>query len=110
MNRILAIVAGAALLLAFTPAPSWAQDKEVTVKGDAKCAKCMLHEGDACKTVIQTKTGGKTQTYYLVENDISKAFKEDVCETAKGVVATGKVKEVDGKKQLTLTKIELAKK
>ncbi len=110
MKNIVAILAGAALLLAFTSAQSWAQEKEVTIKGDAKCAKCILHEGDACKTVIQTNADGKTQTYYLVENDVSKAFKDDVCETAKGVVATGKVKEVDGKKQLTLTKIELAKK
>ena len=110
MKRTLAMLAGAAMLLTSTASQSWADDKEVTIKGDAKCAKCTLHEGDACKTVIQTKKEGKTQTYYLVENDVSKAFKEDVCETSKPVVATGKVKEADGKKELTLTKIEVAKK
>ena len=110
MKRMFAILAGAALLLAFNTTQSLAEDKEVTIKGNAECAKCIMHEGDACKTVIQTKKDGKTETYYLVENDVSKAFKDDVCEAAKGVVAKGTVKEVDGKKQLTLTKIELAKK
>ena len=86
-----------------------AKDKEVSIKGEAKCAACMLHEGGDCKTVIQTTHHGKTTTYYLVDNDVSKAFHEDVCHAAKQVVAKGTVTEVNGKQKLTLTKIELAK-
>jgi len=109
MKKLFAIVAGAALLLALNTTSALAKDKEVTIKGEAKCAMCMLHEGTACKTVIQTEHHGKTQTYYLVENDVSKAFTEDVCHGAKKVVATGTVAEADGKQKLTLSKIELAK-
>ena len=109
MKKILSIAAGIALLLALNTTNASAKDKEVTIKGEAKCAMCMLHEGDACKTVIQTEHHGKTQTYYLVENDISKAFHEDVCHGAKKVVAKGTVAEVDGKQKLTLTKLDLAK-
>jgi hypothetical protein len=109
MKNVLAMLAGAALILALNTTRASAADKEVTIKGEAKCAMCMLHEGDACKTVIQTEHHGKTQTYYLVDNDISKSFKEDVCHGAKKVVATGTVSEIDGKQKLTLTKIELAK-
>ena len=109
MNKISAIIAGAALVLALNATNALANDKEVTVNGEAKCAKCMLHEGDAHKTVIQTEKEGKTQTYYLVENDISKGFHEDVCHGAKKVVAKGTLAEVDGKQQLTLTKIEVVK-
>jgi uncharacterized protein DUF6370 len=111
MKKMLAVLAGAALVLALNATTTaLAGDKEVTIKGEAKCAACMLHEGDACKTVIQTEKEGKTQTYYLVENDVSKGFTEDVCHGAKKVVATGTVAEVEGKQKLTLSKIELAKK
>jgi hypothetical protein len=109
MKKIFAILSGAAVILALNATSAMAKDKEVTIKGEAKCAMCMLHEGSACKTVIQTEHHGKTQTYYLAENEISKGFTEDVCHGAKKVVAKGTVTEVDGKQKLTLTKIELAK-
>jgi len=109
MKKAFTILSGIALFLALNATSAYAKDKEVTIKGEAKCAMCMLHEGDACKTVIQTEHHGKSQTYYLVDNDVSKAFTEDVCHGAKKVVAKGTVAEVDGKQKLTLTKIELAK-
>ena len=105
-----AITTVAALVWALSATTALAKDKEVTIKGEAKCAACMLHEGGDCRTVIQTTAHGKTTTYYLVNNDISKAFHEDVCHAAKKVVAKGTVTEVDGKQKLTLTKIELAEK
>jgi hypothetical protein len=40
---------------------------------------------------------------------VPKSFPGDVCTEAKKVTATGTVKEVDGKKVLTASKIELAK-
>ena len=104
------MTAAAALVWAMSGATALAKDKEVTIHGDAKCAMCMLHEGGECKTVIQTTKHGKTTTYYVVDNDVSKAFHEDVCHGAKKVVAKGTVTEVDGKEKLTLTKIEVAKK
>jgi len=47
-------------------------------------------------------------TYYLVQNDISKNFHDNICKETKKVKATGSVKEVDGKKEFTATKIEVA--
>jgi len=83
--------------------------KEVTITGEAKCAKCALKESDKCQNVIQVEKKHKTVTYYLVQNDVSKKFHEEICKQAKKVTATGTVKTVDGKKELTPTKIELAK-
>ena len=83
--------------------------KEVTVTGEGKCAKCALHETDKCQNVVQVAKKHKTVTYYLVQNDVSKKFHEDLCKEAKKVTVTGTVKTVDGKKELTATKIELAK-
>jgi hypothetical protein len=105
-------VAGLALLAFATP--SWAADsgkhKEQTITGEAKCAKCMLHEGDKCQTVIQAENKkGKMVSYYLVDNDVSKGFHENVCHDAKKVTATGTVKKVDGKSEFTATKIDPAK-
>jgi hypothetical protein len=110
---LLTAVAGLILLAVTTP--SFAADsgtnKERTITGDAKCAKCALHEGEKCQTVIQLENKkGKTVTYYLAENDVSKAFHENVCKGAKKVTATGTVKKVDGKNELTVSKIELANK
>ncbi len=111
MKRLFAGVTLAVVLVwALSGGKALAKDKEVTIEGEAKCAMCMLHEGDACKTVIQTTKSGKTTTYYLVDNGVSKAFTEDVCHGAKKVIAKGTLTEVDGKQKLTLTKIDIAKK
>src|SRR5216684_488020 len=104
------LIAGIAVLTVLASAiPSYAEDKEVTITGDGKCAKCALHETAKCQNVIQTTEDGKTVTYYLTQNDVSKNFHDDLCKESKKVTATGTVKEVDGKKEFTVSKIELAK-
>ena len=94
--------------------PSFAADsgtgKERTITGEAKCAKCALKEGEKCQTVIQTENKkGKKISYYVTDNDVSKAFHENVCKDTKKVTATGTVKNVAGKSEFTASKIELAK-
>ena len=84
-------------------------DDEKTITGEGKCAKCALKETKACQNVVLVKEGDKTVTYYLVQNDVSKKFHDNICQESKKVKATGTVKEVDGKMQLTPTKIELVK-
>ena len=104
-NTVIAGVAGALLLCLGTATSALGAGKDATIKGEAKCAKCSLHESDKCQTVIQTKEDGKTVTYYVTQNDIAKDFHKEVCTDSKKVKATGKVEEVDGKKKLTLAKI-----
>jgi hypothetical protein len=110
MKRTTTLVAGIAglLLLAFAT-PSFADDKgkEVTITGEGKCAKCALKESDECQNVIQTEEDGKKVTYRLAKNDVSKDFHKNVCKETKKVKATGTVAEVDGKKELTASKISL---
>jgi hypothetical protein len=110
MKKTLLFTAVAGLLLLAIATPTLAADKPKTITGEAKCAKCLLKEGDKCQTVIQVENkNGKTVNYYLVENDVSKAFHENVCKEAKKVTATGTVKKVEGKNEFTASKIELAK-
>ena len=112
MKKTLTVWSGvAALALLAWVSPSFAADskKEVTITGEGKCAKCEMHEADKCQNVIVTEKNGKKETYYLAQNDKSKEFHEKICKAPAKVTATGTVKEVDGKKELTVSKIDLAK-
>ncbi len=112
MKKTILFTAVASLLLLAIATPTLAAEKskEKTIAGEAKCAKCMLKESDKCQTVIQVENkNGKTVNYYLTENDLSKDFHQNVCKEAKKVTATGTVKKVAGKNELTVSKIELVK-
>ena len=112
MRKSIVLLTGIAglFLLAFAT-PSFAADegkddaKKMTITGTGKCGKCALHETDSCQNVIQTEKGGKTVTYYLAKNAVSKDFHDNICKESKKVKATGTVKDVDGKKEFTATKI-----
>ena len=101
-------MAAVALLALATPA--FAKGKEVTLTGEAKCAKCTLHQSDKCQTVLQTEgKNGKTVTYYLADNDTAKTFHENVCHEPKKVTITGVSKKVEGKRELTASEIKMVK-
>src|SRR5437773_6323062 len=119
MKKNIVLFAGMAGLLLFalaTPAPAAEEGKEkghkekVTITGEGKCAKCSLKEADKCQNVIEveSKKGGKVK-YYVVENDMAKEFHKNICKENKKVTATGTVKTVDGKREITVTKIEVVK-
>jgi hypothetical protein len=83
---------------------------EVTIKGKGLCAKCELHETDTCQTAIVVDKDGAKTTYYVAPNAASKKFHKTVCtDTVDNVTATGMVAEKDGKKVITVSKIEVAK-
>src|SRR6267142_3156530 len=107
-KSMLAALVVAGLAMALTLKARAADEKTIT--GEGKCAKCALKETKECQNAIQVKAGDKTVTYYLAANDVSKEFHGKLCKETKQIKATGTVKEVDGKMQLTATKIELAEK
>lgn len=89
-----------------------ADDKEVTIKGEAQCAKCSLKVKDLkeCAGVIVAKEGGKDVTYYLVKNEArDKGLPhKEICTSTKHVEAKGTVKDHEGKKELTVSSIKIA--
>ena len=87
--------------------PAFAED--VKLEGEAVCAKCELKEASACQTAIKVTKDGKTETYLAENNDVAKKFHKNVCHDNAKVTAEGAVSEKDGKKIITLTKIEVAK-
>lgn len=74
---------------------------EKTVTGEGACSA-------SHQTVIKVKDGAKTVTYYLTDNDVSKNFHKKICQVPAKVKATGDVKDVGGRMELTATSIELA--
>jgi hypothetical protein len=88
-----------------------AADKEVTLKGEIMCAKCQLKEAAKCQTAIKVKEGGQEVTYYFLDKGNKEGYHEPVCGGGKkeGTV-TGTVSQKDGKKWITPTKVEYAKK
>jgi len=85
-----------------------ADDKEVTLKGDITCAKCDLKLADKCATVVKVKEGGKDVVYYFDEAG-HKKYHSKVCTESKEGSVTGKVSEKDGKKIITVSKVEYKK-
>ena len=74
------------------------------------CAKCVLHETKQCQNVLQVVEGGKTNNYYLTQNDVSKNFHDQICTSGgEKVTAAGTVSEKDGKQILVASKIEPVK-
>jgi hypothetical protein len=99
----LAVVAALAATHLFAAAPA----KEQTLTGKAMCAKCELKQADKCTNALQVAgKDGKTTTYVLADNKVSKDFHGKVCKgILEGVTVTGSVSEADGKKTITASKI-----
>jgi Family of unknown function (DUF6370) len=83
-----------------------ADDKEVTLKGTVTCAKCDLKETQSCHTVIKVKEGDKDVVYYF-DKASSKKYHKPICTEAKEGTVKGTVSEMDGKKYVKVTKLEL---
>ena len=83
--------------------------KEVTLDGTGKCAKCSMGTAEKCQTAVVVMRDGKEETYYLTQNDVAEKFHKNVCQEDQKVHVTGTVKEVDGKKELTASKIDVVK-
>lgn len=102
-----AIVLAFTALLGFVSVARAEDAKTVTLKGTMECAKCVLHEGAECQSVLLVKEGDQTTKYYLTDNTLSKDSHAAVCKTAKeDVTITGTLEDKDGKHYLTATKIE----
>ncbi len=77
-------------------------DKEVTLKGELGCPKCVFEVASAkkCANAIKVKDGDKEVVYILVDGGAKEKYHGKICkETAKGSV-TGVVSEKGGQKYI----------
>ena len=83
--------------------------KEVTLKGEVACAKCLLKKESECIAAIVVKDGDKEEIYYF-DKDSQEKHGKDCCTEKKMAKITGTTVEKDGKKWITVTKVEYEKK
>ena len=105
------IAAAVVVALSFSAS---AKEKEVTLSGEGCCAKCTLKEKGvtACQNAVTVEKDGKKTVYFLKDSKdskLSKDFHSNLCTKTAKVKVTGTVMEVDGKKELEVTKIDLVK-
>ncbi|MBM3839528.1 MAG: hypothetical protein FJ398_16470 [Verrucomicrobia bacterium] len=96
--------------LLLSASSAFAAEKEVTIKGEAQCAKCSLKKADKCTNVIVAKEDGKEVTYYVAKNEYGDHHLPHklICQATKKVEAKGTVKEVNGKKEVALASIKIS--
>ena len=97
-----------ALALAALVATAQARPEEKTLTGTITCAKCDLGLETKCATVIKVKDGDKDVVYYF-DSKADKTNHGTICKTPKEGSVTGKVSEKDGKKVVTVSKVEWKK-
>lgn len=110
MRMLLTLVLGVIVPLGLMASVS-ADDKdkkETTFDGTICCAKCELKKEKSCATVLVVKADGKESIIYFDKASNSKYHKEICTEAKKGKV-TGKVTESDGKKWISVSKLEWEK-
>ena len=97
--------------LAVTSLSKAADEKAVTLKGTITCAKCDLGKEDKCAVVVVVKEDGKDVIYYFDKkgHDANHTKGANVCKTPKKGSVTGTVSEKDGKKVITVKKVEVDK-
>jgi hypothetical protein len=81
---------------------------EKTLSGTITCGKCDLGVDKKCATVIKVKDGGKDVVYYF-DDAGHKKHHGKICMTPTEGKVTGTVSEKDGKKVVTVSKVEWKK-
>ena len=113
ISKLIPVLAAGLLLAVGVPRAFAAggTNSEVTITGKMVCGKCTLHLTQECQNVVQVQKDGKTINYFLVQNDVSKAAHDPVCDpgSSEKVTVTGTVTEKDGQETLTPTKIVVDK-
>jgi hypothetical protein len=80
--------------------------EEVTLNGTVSCGKCALKKAEKCQDVLSvTDAQGAVTEYWIVKNEAAEKAGHQCKSEAKATV-TGEVTEKDGKKWLTVSKME----
>jgi hypothetical protein len=105
MTRVILASACLALVVGLTSFVRADEKKEVTLEGKITCAKCDLKKESKCATVIVAKEDGKDVVYYF-DADSNKTHHGKICTSPMDGKVTGVVSEKDGKKTITVSKVE----
>jgi len=85
------------------------EDKEVKLDGKVCCAKCEMNKDTKCATVVVVKEKDKEVMYYFDKDSNKKFPHKDYCQGSTEAKVVGKVSEKDGKKWISVEKIDVKK-
>src|ERR1700722_16569259 len=101
MKKMLLMLVAGLLAITFTSCTTSRQSSEVTLTGTMVCGKCKLHQTKECQNVLQVQQDGQTVNYFLVMNDVSQDFHENICKNdGEKANVTGTVMEKSGQEIL----------
>jgi hypothetical protein len=106
--KLFAVALAVVALVATAQARPDKKGEEKTLTGTITCAKCDLGVESKCATVIKVKEGDKDVVYYFDQASHGKNHKT-ICQSPKDGTVTGTVSEKDGKKIVTVSKVEWKK-
>lgn len=80
--------------------------KEVTLKGELACGKCVFEvEGlKKCTNAIKVKEGGKDVVYILIDKGPGEPYHKGICKATKKGSVTGVVSKKDGQNYIKPSK------
>ena len=107
-KKLIAALSISGLVVALVLSAS-ASGANVTITGDGACAKCQLKEAKSCQPPVTAMEDGKKVTYYLRENAATKQIGKQLCSEHLQLKVTGAVQTVDGRFEITPTKVEIVK-
>jgi hypothetical protein len=106
MKAVASMVLGLAVALFLVVGVRADDQKEVELKGTITCAKCDLKESPTCQTVIKVKGDDGKDVVYYFDKAGGKKYHGKICQEAKEGTVKGTVDEKDGKKVVTVSKLE----
>jgi hypothetical protein len=106
MKALASMVLGVCVALFVAVAARADDQKEVELKGTITCAKCDLKESPTCHTVIKVKGDDGKDVVYYFDKAGTKKYHKPICTEAKEGTVKGTVEEKDGKKWITVAKLE----
>jgi hypothetical protein len=86
-----------ALAAAFWFASPWSAHAVITLKGEAVCTACVLHESNEHAPAIRVMTGTATNIYYLYRSAELTALQDYFCSGPNAATAEGMKKPVKGR-------------
>lgn len=107
MKVLVSMLFGLAVVLVLTLTVTAEEKKEVTLKGTIGCPKCVFKvEGQTkCGTAIKVKDGDK-EVIYMFDDAAHKKYHKEICTEGKKGTVKGTIAEKDGKKTITVTKLD----
>jgi hypothetical protein len=106
MKAVASIFLGMAVALFLVAGVRADDEKEVELKGTITCAKCDLKESPTCHTVIKVKGDDGKDVVYWFDKVGAKKYHGKICQEAHEGTVKGTVAEKDGKKVLTVSKLD----